>query len=66
MTDVPGCVTAAASSLWALLACLGLAPVPQTGEPVPDSLVALGATLGQADHPAAQDEVLHLLFGHRD
>lgn len=45
---------------------LGLAPVPQAGEPVPDGLVAVGHTLRQANHSAAQDEVLYLVLGHGD
>lgn len=47
-------------------AWLGLAPVPQAGEPVPDSLVTVRSALGQVDHPAAQDEVPHLVLGHGD
>lgn len=45
---------------------LGLAPVPQTGEPVSDVLVAVSPTFGQVKHPAAQDKVLYLVLGHGD
>lgn len=45
---------------------LGLTPVPQVGEPVPDGLVTVVPTLSQANHPAAQDEVLYLVLGHGD
>ncbi|KAB1251881.1 hypothetical protein Cadr_000030923 [Camelus dromedarius] len=38
---------------------LGLAPIPQAGEPVPDGLVTV-------DHPTAQYEIPHLVFGHGD
>lgn len=45
---------------------LGLALVPQAGEPVPDGLVTVGTTLGQVNHPAAQDKVLYLELGYGD
>lgn len=33
---------------------------------MPDSLVVVRPALGQADHPAAQDKVLDVVFGHGD
>lgn len=67
MDQRPGtCDCSGLPSPWALPACLGLRFGTAGGESaVPDGLVAPGR-LGQADYLAAQDEVLHLLFGHRD
>lgn len=45
---------------------LGLTPVPQAGEPVPDSLVTVGPALSQPNHPAALDQVPHLVLDHGD
>lgn len=65
--NFPGCLMSAAGASHALTAVhLGLAPVPQAGEPVPDVLVAVSPTLGQVNHPAAQDEVLYLVLDHGD
>lgn len=62
-----GCLMSAAGAPRALTAVyLGLAPVPQAGEPVPDVLVAVSPAFGQVNHPAAQDEVLYLVLGHGD
>lgn len=45
---------------------LHLTPVPESGEPVPDSLVTVCAAFAQVDHSTAWDKVSHFVFGHRD